>query len=193
MPTALDVAQYLIHLAVTGDEPDALSHLRLQKLLYYVQSWHLAAFGKPMFEDRVEAWRDGPVVTSVWPHFKQFGYAAIIPTEKHAAAGLSRYEQMFVDAIWDKYKVFSATQLSKMTHRETPWQIARGDLPANESSSAEITQESMRRYFASGLAAKMPRFISLPQLIQADEEIDRGNFKRHDELRARLNERRNAL
>ena len=38
-----------------------MSHLKLQKLLYFVQGYHLAYFGKPLFEDDFEAWVHGPV------------------------------------------------------------------------------------------------------------------------------------
>src|SRR5262249_50830431 len=46
---AIDVARYLIQLAAAEDEPELLSHLRLQKLLYYVQGWSLAQRRAPMF------------------------------------------------------------------------------------------------------------------------------------------------
>src|SRR5688572_9971276 len=58
--SALDVARYLIQLAAAEDEPEELSHLRLQKLLYYVQGWSLAQRGEAMFPDRIEAWAHGP-------------------------------------------------------------------------------------------------------------------------------------
>lgn len=36
------------------------------KLLYYAQAWSLAWTGRPLFEDRIEAWINGPVVSDVW-------------------------------------------------------------------------------------------------------------------------------
>jgi hypothetical protein len=41
-PKAMAVASFLIHLAVAEAEPDFLTHLRLQKLLYFAQGWSLA-------------------------------------------------------------------------------------------------------------------------------------------------------
>ena len=36
--------------------------VKLHKLLYYAQGWHLARTGRPLFPEAVEAWTDGPVV-----------------------------------------------------------------------------------------------------------------------------------
>lgn len=32
-----------------------VSHLKLQKLVYYIQAWHLAIFERPLIEDTFEA------------------------------------------------------------------------------------------------------------------------------------------
>ncbi len=186
MATAMDVARFLIRLAVTGDEPDPLTHLRLQKLLYYVQAWHLAAFGKPMFRERIEAWANGPVVAEVWPHFKAHGFTSILPEETELSSDLNRDQQAFIKSIWDKYNLYSAIQLSRMTHNESPWLSARNGLPDGVRSSQEITHESMRAFFGPRIAAMLPKGISLGQLTQADADIDRGRFATHEEMRVRL-------
>ncbi len=51
-----DVAAAL--LAAAGQ----MTAMKLQKLAYYVQSWHLVRHGRPAFADPIEAWADGPVV-----------------------------------------------------------------------------------------------------------------------------------
>ncbi len=38
-----------------------MSHLKLQKLLFYAQALHLAYFDEPIIEDDFEAWVHGPV------------------------------------------------------------------------------------------------------------------------------------
>jgi uncharacterized phage-associated protein len=35
--------------------------MRLQKLVYYSQAWHLAFVDEPIFADTIQAWRDGPL------------------------------------------------------------------------------------------------------------------------------------
>lgn len=72
---ALDIAKKLIKLADydTANGGDNLTNLRLQKLLYYEQGYHLAQFGTPLFDEQIEAWMYGPVVPSVYEHYHSNG------------------------------------------------------------------------------------------------------------------------
>ena len=154
MTRAIDVARLLTRLAITGEEPDPLNHLRLQKLLYYTQGWHVAAYGRRMFLDRIEAWKNGPVVVEVYPHFKAHGFMSILPEEADSPSNLTQPERCFTRSIWDEYKKYSATQLMKMTHEEKPWREARRGLPLGEKSNEEITVESLRAFFFPLLSAQ---------------------------------------
>src|SRR5271163_1555007 len=80
MSTAMKVALHLVNLANSGEEPDPLTHLRLQKLLYYAQGWYLGIFGRALFTNRIEAWRHGPVVPDVYKELKKHGGATIAAT-----------------------------------------------------------------------------------------------------------------
>ena len=44
----------------------ALSVLKLQKLLYYVEAWHVAFFNKMLFDDEFQAWVHGPVCVPIF-------------------------------------------------------------------------------------------------------------------------------
>jgi uncharacterized phage-associated protein len=59
--SANDVASVIV--ARSGAWIDSMS---LQKLLYYVQAWHLAITDEPLFPEQIKAWKDGPVVPQVW-------------------------------------------------------------------------------------------------------------------------------
>jgi len=50
MATAHDVAAYIL------DKCGSMSAMKLQKLVYYSQAWHLVWDDAPLFEERVEAW-----------------------------------------------------------------------------------------------------------------------------------------
>ena len=52
---------------------DLITNLKLQKLLYYAQAWHLAHFGSPLFSDDIEAWQYGPVIKSIYQKYSKFG------------------------------------------------------------------------------------------------------------------------
>ena len=147
MPVAaLDVAKYLILLAKSEEEPECLSPMQLQKLLYYTQGWSLAIRGKPLFEERIEAWAYGPVVPEVFRAFKQFGDGQINP-EWASDENLTEGQKRFIQSVWKEYKRFSAIGLSEMTHREAPWRDARKGLSAGARSMRPITRKAMKEYF----------------------------------------------
>ena len=80
MANVHDVAQFFIGLAneqANNEQGDMMTNLRLQKLLYFAQGWHLARYGKPLFDDDIEAWQYGPVVPSVYNAYKQYGRGGI--------------------------------------------------------------------------------------------------------------------
>lgn len=148
MASPIEVARYLIHLAAAEAEPEFLTHLRLQKLLYYAQGWSLAVRGAPIYESRIEAWTHGPVVRVAYRAFADYDFQPIHPGGVPEADGLSPQEQDFLVALWEKYKGYSATMLRQMTHSESPWREARGDADEFDQGNEEITVESLARYFA---------------------------------------------
>ena len=151
MADAVEAARYLVHLAAEDyDESDYLSHLRLQKLLYYVQGWSLALKGKPMFSERIEAWAHGPVVKDIYRHFAEKGRRAITSDdfENQGDFDLTDEERELISSVWDTLKDHSALSLRKMTHDEPPWIQARSGYKSADRCEVEISQESMTEYFA---------------------------------------------
>jgi uncharacterized phage-associated protein len=152
MADAYEVAKYLIQLAASEVEPDQLTHLRLQKLLYYVQGWSIALRG-PMFTDRIEAWAHGPVVKSVYPKFADFGSDPIPASKVDEAKGLTEDECDLIAAVWGAAKGFSAMALREKTHSEKPWIEARGKCGPADKCDTEITQKAMQEYFSTVVSA----------------------------------------
>ena len=149
MASAYEVARYFAHIAVNDEEPDYLTNLRLQKLLYYAQAWSLVMRDKPLFPERIEAWVHGPVVCDVWDAFKAKGTGPITEdTIGEPVFDLTDDEQEFVRSVWDSYNSFSALKLREMIHEEDPWIIARGGCGAAERSNSEITHQALREYFS---------------------------------------------
>jgi uncharacterized phage-associated protein len=144
---AVDVARHFVELGAAEDEPEMVSHLRLQKLLYYAQGWSLALRDRAMFQDEIEAWADGPVVRTVYraactPELSPVS-AAAFPT----SVPLSREDARFVARVWQSYKPYSAISLRDMTHSEAPWLDARDGLDSHARSTRSISHSSMKAYF----------------------------------------------
>src|SRR5260364_350033 len=76
MVSVFDVANYFLTL-VEEEVGDALSNLKLQKLVYYAQGFHLALFSRPLFENAIEAWTHGPVIPGLYHAYKQYGAGAL--------------------------------------------------------------------------------------------------------------------
>lgn len=149
MAKALDVAKYYIQLAQSEDEPDPLSHLRLQKLLYYAQGWSLVLRKKPLFKDIIQAWIHGPVVPSVYASFACYK-SELIPPDQYALSknALTDDECELVQSVWNAYKEFSAFKLREMTHREAPWKEAYGNCEPGGKCTTVIARAAIKRYFS---------------------------------------------
>lgn len=117
---ALDIANKLLSKAADVCGGDLMSNMKLQKMLYYEQGYHLAAFGTPLFDENVEAWMYGPVVPSVYEHFKDYGAGGILP-EAEEPIQLNEEEEYMFNDVFDAYIDFSAYGLMRKTHEEEPW------------------------------------------------------------------------
>ncbi len=143
MVKALAAAKYLIRKFAEDENP--ISHLKLQKILYYSQAWHLALFDKALFDDPIQAWVHGPVVPSVFQQYRGCRWSAITEaSDPRVAAKAARH----LDNVVSSYGHLSALQLERLSHSEEPWQRARQGLSLSDPSTAVISHESMRDYFS---------------------------------------------
>ena len=115
MTTARHVADYFLAKA-RPEVGDVITHLKLQKLCYYTQGFHLALFGTPLFNDKIEAWDHGPVVSDLYQDFKSYNANPIPPVDpKVAAEGFNKEDMEFLDDIWLEYGQFSAWKLRTLS------------------------------------------------------------------------------
>lgn len=143
MLTVFDVAKFFIHLA--NGTGSYISNLKLQKLVYYAQAWHLALHDAPLFEDEFEAWVHGPVVPVLYQEYKQFKWKPII--EEATEPEFTEDVKAFLDEVAEVYFACDAYELEQMTHQEDPWLIARGGLPQDAPCNAIISKELMQEYY----------------------------------------------
>lgn len=141
MASAHDVATYIM------ERRGEMSAMKLQKLVYYSQAWHLVWEEKRLFPDRIEAWANGPVAPSLYREHR--GQFKIKTWSKGSADALSDDQMESVDAVLKFYGPKGAVWLSELTHREAPWREAREGLPPGARSSVEITPAAMVEYYGS--------------------------------------------
>jgi uncharacterized phage-associated protein len=152
-----DIAAYF--LAFANETGNLLTNLKLQKLVYYVQAWHLALYDKPVFEDDFEAWIHGPVLPDLFKLYQPYGYRPILISNLNEEV-LSSLKQKFgiqlaelIDEVIEEYFGADAFALSQQTHAELPWQEARKDLQRDAPSHNIITKESMKSYYKQFVTA----------------------------------------
>ncbi len=131
--SAHDVARELRH-----RRPD-IGVVKLHKLLYYCQGWHLGWTGRPMFPERIEGWANGPVVADLW-HAEDKNYDLPPPRS------LSEEMLTTVNFVVSRYARLSGRELIAMTHGEEPWRLATDN---GLRLNAELEPEVLGAYFAA--------------------------------------------
>lgn len=141
MATVLDVAQYIL------ERTGHMSTWKLQKLVYYSQAWHLVWADKPLFEEKIEAWANGPVAPDLYEQHK--GFFSVTRISNGDSQVLTENERESTDKVIGYYGQYNGQQLSDLTHQETPWKQAREGMGYNERGNVEITKESLAEYYGS--------------------------------------------
>lgn len=132
---ALSVANYFIDLAHKEGKPIHL--LGLINRVYIAHGFALALLHRGLLDprfDKVEAWKYGPVIPSVYHSFKQYRKNEITdPTVMLHQESDGDYnfiepqigneeDKMIVKMVWDRYRNYTDSQLVTLTHRKgTPW------------------------------------------------------------------------
>jgi uncharacterized phage-associated protein len=137
--SAQEVARYFVSI-VDEDAGDNMTLLKLQKLLYYAQGFHLAMHGgEPLFVEPIEARDNGPVVPQIDQAFQHYAHDPIERPEHFDPQDYAPEIRELLDAVYRVYGQFTAWKLRELTHREPPWR----DTPRN----GEIARQSLREFF----------------------------------------------
>lgn len=151
MIDVLELARYLLYLdkeRADADGEDAASdmtHLKLQKLLYYCQAYALGLYGEPLFDDNIEAWKNGLVVRSVYKEYSKYGRSCIPHVDSREFNLDERTKNVAGLVTQDKGR-YAAWALRDLTHDEEPWQVAYA-----HGQNTFISREAMQRYFDAKL------------------------------------------
>lgn len=124
-----------------------LSAMKLQKLVYYAQAWSLVWDERPLFDDRIEAWANGPVIPSLFNAHR--GRFKVSPGDLGEEPELTDDESETISAVLKHYGDKTANWLSDLTHREEPWIMARVGLDDQQRGNREISHASMAEYYGN--------------------------------------------
>jgi len=118
--------------------------MKVQKLLYYAQSLHLALFDEPLFNEEMQAWRYGPVCPPAYHFYRDFKANPLLVPTKSDLQKVPEQAQNLLAEVWEYFGEYNAYYLSGMTHVEFPWKKARKGLPADANSREPILLDDMQ-------------------------------------------------
>ena len=129
---ANDVAKWLLYEAKR--QGVIVTHMKLQKLLYYAQAYVIGMTGEKLFDDNIEAWQHGPVTPNVYYEYSKYG-SSVIPCIEDIKVpdGISP----LISFIVREKGSYSAYELSNMTHKGTAWR------EAIENPQSKVISEKM--------------------------------------------------
>jgi len=146
MASVFDVAKYIL------TNSCEMTAMKLQKLVYYAQAWHLVWDEEPLFSEAIEAWANGPVVRPLYEaHRGKFKLSAADFAHLGNTRNLSKSQKETISGVLDFYGGKTAQWLSDLTHMEDPWKETRKEAGLAEGvrGSAVISHSSMHEYYSS--------------------------------------------
>lgn len=142
----------------------SVSHLKLQKIIYYCQAWHMVFFGREntLLDEKPQAWVNGPVYPTIYNEYKQegsfvtdlmtkedFGTEDIESALKDLTGKLnfSVEQTKCLNSVISLYGVKNEAQLISYTHCEKPWAEKREGLLPFQRSTKELSLDTMYNYY----------------------------------------------
>lgn len=136
--TAAHVANYFLWRA--WEEDAKITPMKLLKLVYIAYGWNLVINRQRLFEEKIEAWRHGPVIPSLYHEYKNYGKN---PIPKGNYDSQYDYDKLsgelklndipiiedkeitkVLSSVWKNYGQRDGVYLSKITHSpSSPWSV----------------------------------------------------------------------
>lgn len=139
------IANYF--LSKYGSDND-ITPMKLIKLVYIAHGWYLGIKDQTLIDENPEAWKYGPVISSLYHEYKHLGNYPI-KIDFSNSIGLDNDEdERFLDRIWEVYGKFSAIELSAKTHKSgTPWTKVWNQIKHGDYFFVQIPENEIKNYY----------------------------------------------
>ncbi|WP_180101559.1 Panacea domain-containing protein [Acinetobacter sp. YH12126] len=161
---ALAFANYIIWFVNQNFPNTSFTHVKLQKILYYVYCDFLKS-GFSIFDDQIEKWQYGPVTPNVYSTFRSYGFSRIttpetpvrfVNDENGIRFEREQFDPELLDLTVDQRQRLNfiitnlvdkeAFELVELTHKEDSWLRAQQAIKNGEKnipySEDELRNES---------------------------------------------------
>lgn len=197
---AVDIAEEILKI----DQTEQRAHipvdpLKLQKLLYYIQGYHLSLYNIPIFTDDIVHFTYGPLIWAVYNKFKGL---AVISSKKGSLEKVpSRKKRTFftpeqaelIKTVFQLKMTKSGSSLVSDTHSERPYKethnndVMENQLLAESFREVEIWLPLIGQRFMAAdsnekiqeLISYVRAYISYSALTSDDLDIISGYFQVH--------------
>lgn len=144
--SVFEIADYFLSTIII-DPREEITHLKLQKLVYYAQGATLGIYSRPLFQEKIQAWLHGPVCPALYMRYRGCRkILRLVGTQRIQAEVNIKQKNMkiayLLDDIWNTFGKCSGDELERMTHQERPWLNA-----VSHGLNTVITQMELFDYF----------------------------------------------
>ncbi|MGL5942432.1 MAG: Panacea domain-containing protein [Waterburya sp.] len=144
MVDCLDIASYFIIKAYEDGIEAEMTNMKVQKLLYYSQSLHLALYDEPLFDEEIQAWRYEPVCPRAYRFYSDFEAKQLPIPNQEELSQIPDDQKDVLAEVWEYFRGYHAYRLSDMTHFEFPWIKARRGLSSEAGSTEPILIQDLK-------------------------------------------------
>jgi len=163
------IAGYFIDKSNKENAP--LSVLQLVKLIYIAHGWNLALYNTPLISDRIEAWKYGPVMPSLYSFFKGLNLTKDDLVKDfliEEAACIKAIHRELLNKVYVKYKRTSGEDLTNLMHQEdTPWYKVWNNEVGKDMPIEDIATKA---YYSKQINQKKFDTLSEYPSIESEEE-----------------------
>jgi uncharacterized phage-associated protein len=140
-----------------------MSHLKLQKLLFYCDAYCLAYFDEELITDEFEAWVHGPVSRKVYNSLKDKSvlYSDLTYSAKEGEdvdaefKKLTQDQQDLISDILKDLSKWTGMELEVSTHKEKPWMEARKGYSEADKCNKLISKETTRLFYKAEINGRI--------------------------------------
>jgi len=144
MSTANAVANRFLELAENGCT--TLTPMQVLKLVYLAHGWMLGLYHRPLIKQRIEAWKYGPVIPSLYDAMRHFRGNPVTGFLSAADNILDPDEADIVQQVFSNYGHLSGGALSRLTHKPgSPWEQIYRDHYAGDTIPDDLIENYYSR------------------------------------------------
>lgn len=143
--SAFAVAEYLTSMDMQKAlRRQEMTRTKVQKLLYYIQGYHLLIHGKPLFKEDFQSHGTGFIVPSLYEaHGEEYGYRSIPKTPfSYRGTNFTEATVSFIHRVLDMWGDLDGKTMEELIHQGMLWlEVPEGEFISKADLLHQFEQE----------------------------------------------------